>query len=204
MMASRLSPTPRTKDELRTRLRRLLESRPKEEADQASAVIHDRVLALPDVRNAKRVLSCLSFGHEVNTWPLIARLRAQGKEVFVPRADPRDHQLHVHAYPCDLRTLSFGLQQPPPGTPELAREAIDRTVDVVLVLGLGFDERGFRLGYGSGYFDRFLAQRPFPSVGLAFDCQIFARMPDEQHDIPMDIVLSERRLLRSRVEDPPD
>ncbi|MBZ0113813.1 MAG: 5-formyltetrahydrofolate cyclo-ligase [Thermoanaerobaculia bacterium] len=191
------SPATTTKDELRTDIRRRLEASPAESASQASSAIHDRVLALPEVRRAQRILSCLSFGHEVDTWRLIERLRAEGKEIYVPRADPRDHQLHVHAYPCDLRTLSFGLQQPPRGTAEIAREAIDSTVDVVLVLGLGFDRRGYRLGYGSGYFDRFLVDRPFPAVGLALDLQIFEHMPEEEHDIPMTAVLTEGRIIRS-------
>ena len=127
---------------------------------------------------------------------LVEELLTAGREVFVPRADPRDGKLHVHPYPCALRTLSFGLRQPPRGTPEVAEEAIDGTLDAVLVLGLGFDRRGFRLGYGSGYFDRFLAHRPFPAIGLAFAVQLEERLPNEPHDIPMALVVTETEVCR--------
>jgi 5-formyltetrahydrofolate cyclo-ligase len=127
---------------------------------------------------------------------LAERLLAAGRELFVPRADPRDGRLHVHPYPCPLRTLSFGLQQPPRGTPEVAESAIDGVVQAVLVLGLAFDRRGFRLGHGSGYFDRFLARRPFPAIGLAYAAQLLDELPNEPHDVPMAIVVTEEEVCR--------
>ena len=102
----------------------------------------------------------------------------------------------MHPYPCPLRTVSFGLQQPPRGTPEVAAEAIDETLDAVLVLGLGFDRRGYRLGYGSGYFDRFLAGRPFPAIGLAFAEQLVDELPVEPHDIAMAVVVTDTEVCR--------
>ncbi len=165
-------------------------------AAAAADRVAEAVLALPEIAAARRILTCLSFGVELDTWRLVDRLLASGKELFVPRADPRDGKLHVHPYPCALRTLSFGLRQPPRGTPEVAEEAIDGTLDAVLVLGLGFDRRGFRLGYGSGYFDRFLAHRPFPAIGLAFAVQLEERLPNEPHDIPMALVVTETEVCR--------
>jgi 5-formyltetrahydrofolate cyclo-ligase len=158
--------------------------------------VGESVLALPEITRARRILACLSFGAEIDTWRLVDRLRAAGKDLCVPRADPRDGRLHVHPYPCALRTLAFGLRQPPRGTPEVATEAIDATVDAVLVLGLGFDRRGYRLGYGSGYFDRFLAGRPFPAVGLAFAMQLEDELPSEPHDIPLTVIVTEAGICR--------
>ena len=150
-----------------------------------------RLLATPEVATAGRIFLCLSFGNELDTAELVATLLAEGREVYVPRAEPRDRQLHVHRYPCDLVTLSFGLQQPKRGAPEVPADAIDRTLDVALVLGLAFDRRGYRLGYGSGYFDRFLAGRPFPALGLAFEQQVIERLPAEPHDIPLRAVVTD-------------
>ncbi len=157
----------------------------------ASARAARRVLASPEVADARRIFLCLSFGHELDTRELVETLLAEGREVYVPRAEPRDRQLHVHRYPCDLVTLSFGLQQPRRGTPEVPAGEVDATLDVALVLGLAFDRRGYRLGYGSGYFDRFLAGRPFPALGLAFEQQVLDRLPDEPHDIPMRAVVTD-------------
>ena len=187
---------PLTKAELRERLRLDLEKIDAAAAAHASRAIAARILELPEIAGAERILTCLSFGVEVDTWGLVDRLLALGKELYVPRADPRDRALHVHPYPCPLRTVSFGLQQPPRGTPEVAAEAIDETLDAVLVLGLGFDRRGYRLGYGSGYFDRFLAGRPFPAIGLAFAEQLVDELPVEPHDIAMAVVVTDTEVCR--------
>jgi len=167
-----------------------------ETARRAAERMTERLLALPEIASARRVLACLSFGEEIDTHPLVERLLASGREVYVPRADPRDRMLHVHRYPCELETLSFGLRQPRRGDPEVPVEEIDRTVDLVLVLGLGFDARGIRLGHGSGYFDRFFAAHPLPSAGLAYELQIADRLPSEPHDLPMTVVVTDEAVHR--------
>lgn len=155
----------------------------------------EHVLALPQLASARRVFTCLSFGLEVDTWPLVDQLLAQGRELFVPRVERGDPQIYVHPYPSPLRTLSFGLRQPlaleAGGTAALAPEDLDDGLDVALILGLGFDADGYRLGYGAGYFDRFLHARPFPAIGLAYDCQLMDQLPVEPHDVPMAAVVTE-------------
>lgn len=165
-------------------------------ARRAAGRLHERVLELPEVAGARAILTCLSFGSEVDTWGLVERLRSSGKAVYVPRTDRRRGRLHVHPYPCELRTLSFGLRQPPRGAPELAAAKIDGTIDAVLILGLAFDRRGYRLGYGGGYFDRFLAGRPMPAIGLGYDFQLVDELPTEPHDVPMAVVVTDRDLWR--------
>lgn len=166
----------------------------------------DRVLGLPEVARAERIFTCLSFGPEVDTWGLVERLLGDGREVFVPRSTLATRQITVHRYPCRLETLGSGtktsggtgspLRQPPEDEP-----AVDpATLDVALVLGLGFDPRGYRLGFGAGFFDRFLAGRAFPAVGLTREIQVVDRLPVEAHDIALDAVVTEERVLRG----PPD
>lgn len=185
------------KERLRDEARRRLAGLGVERRARAAESIAERCLALPEVRDGRRIFICLSFGDEVDTWALVDRLLAVGKQVFVPRAVAGTRRLHVHPYPCELRTLSFGLQQPKPSAPELPADELG-TLDVALLLGLGFDRRGYRLGYGGGFFDRFLARVSVPSVALAFDAQIFDGLPAEPHDVPMGKVLTESRLLRPR------
>jgi 5-formyltetrahydrofolate cyclo-ligase len=181
---------------LRAELRERLAALDPGHRHRAGELVAARALAEPELARARRIFVCLSFGDELPTGPLVERLAAAGRELFVPRADPRDGKLHVHPYPCELVTLEFGLRQPRRGTPELTDPEIDSTLDAALVLGLGFDGRGYRLGYGRGYFDRFLAGRRFPSLGLAFDAQLVERLPAEPHDVPMRLVVTERRTLR--------
>ena len=191
-------PAPVLKERLRASVRARLETlHAKSLASSASARIADAVLRLPEVAGAGGVLVCLSFGPEIDTWQLTDRILGSGRRVFVPRADPRDRQLHVHPYPCSLRTLSFGLSQPPRGTPELADPEIDRSVDVALVLGLAFDRRGYRLGHGSGYFDRFLSRHRIFSIGLTPSELLFDALPVEPHDLPMSVLVTEREVVRA-------
>jgi 5-formyltetrahydrofolate cyclo-ligase len=179
-------------------------------ARRAAAAATERLMTMPEISSASRLVVCLSFGDEIDTWPLVDRLLASGRDIYVPRADPADRQLHLHRYPCDLRTLAFGLKQPPRTAPELPADAIDTTVDAAIALGLAFDVRGYRLGYGTGYFDRFLARRPFPALGVAFDSQIIDCMPEEPHDVPMAAVVTESTVWRNghtackTVQPPPD
>lgn len=157
---------------------------------RGALALAERLFAQAEFRAARRVFCCLSFGDELDTAPIVEQLLASGREVYVPRTGRGDPAIHVHRFPCALETLGFGLRQPRRGEPELAPEEIDATLDLALVAGVGFDRRGFRLGYGAGYFDRFLAGRPFPALGLAFDEQIVAALPVEPHDVAMRAVLT--------------
>lgn len=167
----------------------------------AAARISEQTLDLPEVSSAGGVLACLSFGAEVSTAELVERLLEEGRRVYVPRVAPGDPLLHLHPYPCHLETLSFGLRQPVAGEPALSPGAIDASVDVALLVGLGFDRRGYRLGYGRGFFDRFLAARPFPAIGLAYALQLLDRLPVGAHDVPMRVVVTEREVCRPEPAD---
>lgn len=196
------SPVAAAKAALRTALAaRLAALSPATRALEAKAAAA-RLRRLPEVAAARRIFTCLSFGDELDTWELVGGWLAEGREVFVPRADRRDGRLHWHRYPCELSRLAFGLRQPSRPKPgELAATglpdaAVDATVDVAIVLGLGFDRAGFRLGYGSGFFDRFLVGRTFPAIGLAFDTQLVERLPVAPHDLPLAGVVTATETIR--------
>lgn len=184
----------------KTALRRECEARlaslDREVAGAAAQRVAERVLALPELARARRLLACLSFGSELDTEALIARLLAGGWEVYLPRVNRGDGRLHAHRYPCALETLSFGLRQPVESAPELAEETLGATLDLALVLGVAFDRRGYRLGHGRGHFDRFFARHRVPGVGLAFDFQLRDRLPAEAHDVPMLAVVTETAVVR--------
>lgn len=176
---------------LRAELTARLASVEAEAAARASALASRRFLRLPEILQAERVLVCLSFGPEISTAPVVEALLASQREVYVPRADPADGLLHVHRYPCELVTLSFGLRQPARGAPEVEAARIDEILEAVLVLGLAFDEAGYRLGHGRGYFDRFLAGRRFPAIGFAYETQVVECLPPAPHDVAMAALVTE-------------
>ncbi len=190
------SPTAERKQTLRLELSDLVARLSPDAAQSAAARVADRALELPEVTQAQGILICLSFGQEVDTWGLLQRLLDLGRPVYVPRTERKDHRIHVHPYPCELRTLSFGLRQPPLGAPELDEDEVNELIGVALIVGLGFDRRGYRLGHGAGYFDRFLAGRSFPGIGLSYHQQLLDQIPTEAHDVPMAAVVTERETWR--------
>lgn len=148
-----------------------------------------------EFRRARHILICLSFGSEVDTWRLTDELvSGPDRKVYVPRVSS-DGIMHVHPFPCSLRTLRMGLREPEKGEPEVPCERIDAVLNVALILGLAFDRRrGYRLGQGKGYFDRFLLGRPFHTIGLSLECFLVDGIPVEPHDIPMRMVVTEERV----------
>lgn len=185
-----------SKRRLRRELRRQLGALPPEARRAAAAAAERRLLATPELETAGAVLCCLSFGIEIDTRGLVERLAASGRKVYVPRADFASGRLHLHPYPCELGELPFGLEQPLPDAPQLPDGDIDSTLDAAILVGLAFDRRGFRLGHGGGFFDRFLVDRPFPSLGFAFDVQLVERLPVEDHDRPVTAVITDLRTVR--------
>ncbi|MDO8629273.1 MAG: 5-formyltetrahydrofolate cyclo-ligase [Phycisphaerales bacterium] len=161
--------------------------------------LSERIVAnlkrVEEFRQARRVMVCLSFGNEVNTWPLVEEIAGDPKrQVCVPRVE-RDGVMHAHPYPCRLRTLGMGLRQPSPGEPELPVDRVDSLINVAVILGLTFDrERGYRLGQGKGYFDRFLAGKTFPTIGLSFEALMVDRLRVEPHDVPLRMIVTEKRI----------
>ena len=148
-------------------------------------------------RCARHIFTCLSFDNEVDMWRLVDELAAEpDRQVYVPRVDDSGI-MHVHPYPCKLRTSRMGLRQPEPGETEVTRERVDTILDLALVLGLAFERRrGYRLGHDAGYFDRFLTGRPFCAIGLSFECSLVDRLPVEPHDIPMRMIVTEDHVYR--------
>lgn len=188
----------RRKRDLRAAMRARLAKQSPDDARRKSDRITQHALETPEVARADGVFLCLSYGTEVDTWSLVDRLLQDDRKVYVPRADRDSHRLHVHAYPCPLETLSFGLQQPPRSEPSIASHRLHNLIDVILVPGLSFTRHGGRLGQGGGYFDRFLAAAPTPALGLAFDFQLVDDLPTEPHDVPMRAVITERGVVHAR------
>jgi 5-formyltetrahydrofolate cyclo-ligase len=143
------------------------------------------------------VCSYVSFREEVETTELIADLLHAGRRVAVPVHIHGTSQSLVFAEINSLAELipnHFGILQPPR---EAARFLPTASIPLFLVPGLAFDTAGRRLGYGLGFYDRaFAAAAPGAiKVGLAFDLQIIESVPADPHDVPMDFVVTEDRVI---------
>jgi len=149
--------------------------------------------------SAEVVCSYVNFREEVETAEFIAALLREGRRVAVPV------HLHGTAQPpifAEIRSLSelapnhFGILQPPPATARLVATA---AIPLFLVPGLAFDPAGRRLGYGLGFYDRAFADAAPGAlkVGLAFELQILESVPADPHDVPLDFVVTEDRVIHA-------
>lgn len=191
-------PPPTDKNRLRRDVRARRDALPADERAHASAAIRTRLAALPQVRTARTMLAFASFGSEVDLDPLLRAAVARGAGVFLPFvigfSPPRLGIARVRDLD-DLVPGRMGIREPDPRTRRPARA--DR-VDVVIAPGVAFDARCRRLGYGAGFYDRFLSALPdtTPVIAVAFEAQIVATVPHEPHDQPVSAVVTERRVVR--------
>lgn len=167
-MAEPLTP----KRALRQRLRRERAALDPEERARSDASIAAEVVRLRAWERARTILSYLSVADEVDTRGLIRAAWEEGKRVLLPRVSDGDRELlwHEVAGADGLVPGAYGIPEPAAGIhPLVGREAVesdDPSHLLALVPGFAFDRAGFRLGYGGGYYDRFLAWFPGTSVGL--------------------------------------
>jgi 5-formyltetrahydrofolate cyclo-ligase len=133
-------------------------------------------------------------GSEVDPLPLDALARRLGLRVAYPRVVKAQRYLAFHlAEPGALVAASFGLREPPPHSAELPLEEIR----CFFVPGIGFDERGGRLGWGRGYYDHTFTRAPRAlRLGLGFECQVVEHVPQAEHDIPLHGLFTEARARR--------
>jgi 5-formyltetrahydrofolate cyclo-ligase len=152
------------------------------------AILRTRLLDLPGLERALTVLGYVpAFPEEINTWPILRDLSSLGKSIVCPRVEPTSRRLRlflISHLDSDLKPGRFGIPEPQ----SCCREVASDLIDWVLVPGLAFDRRGFRLGRGAGYYDRFLADLPpdRPRWAIAYTTQIVAQVPIEPHDQPID------------------
>jgi 5-formyltetrahydrofolate cyclo-ligase len=154
----------------------------------------ERLLEHEAFARAHTLLAYAALRFELDPGPLVERAAALGKRVALPRVDAESGELRLHAYMQgdELLESGFGVREPRPQAPPVAREE----VDLVLVPGLAFDARGYRLGYGKGFYDRLLPRlQGAVRIGLAFELSLLAEVPNAAHDVPVDAVITEKRVL---------
>ncbi|HWJ03001.1 MAG TPA: 5-formyltetrahydrofolate cyclo-ligase, partial [Verrucomicrobiae bacterium] len=140
----------------------------------------------------------LDFRGEVETTQLVLDALAMGKRVIVPVCNP-DKTItpkEIRNLTEDLESGTWGIREARVECPEIDPAEID----LVLVPGVGFDQQGNRLGYGAGYYDRFIPRlrQNVPLVALAFEAQILPDITPDPHDHPMDLVVTEERIIHCR------
>lgn len=173
---------------------------PRAEKAHHDRAIRDHLLALDAVRGAGALLTYVSsLENEADTWAVLRSFLSQKRPVFVPLTGERFGEMTFARIlsPDELRPGRFGLLEPDPA----ARRADPVPEDAVcLVPGLAFTRTGYRIGYGGGYFDRFLAAFKGVSVGLAYALQVVDAIPALPHDTPVDLLVTEEGVVDCAAE----
>ena len=181
------------KAKLRKRLHGLRDALTPEERARHSGSITRDILALAAYREARTFMAYMTFGTEFITDALVRDALENAKTLVLPRIDRSQNRLETYAVQdleSELAAGPWGIREP---LPDRCRAVAISEIDVVLVPGLGFNTDGDRIGYGRGYYDRLLQYRSRRTtlVAAAYSIQVVDTVPVGEHDIPVDIVVTE-------------
>ena len=172
------------KSELRKQVLQEMKALPREEKQFIDQALTERLLQHPFYQEAKVIASYLSFSHEFQTQELIEQALKDGKKVLIPKTYPKRRMDFVVYDPQQLVKTAFGLLEP-----QGDLEVVDASqIDLIHVPGLAFTTEGYRIGYGGGYYDRYLEHFSGHTLSTIYPCQIQDFIP-ENHDIPVQEVL---------------
>ena len=176
------------KKELR---KKFSEIRKAAKSDAKDMSISARALSLEAVANADTVLLFASFRSEPDTWALAGSLLRNGRTVAYPLCGENNEMtFHIVGSISQLRDGKYDISEPDSSLP--CPVITDRTV--CIVPGLAFTEKGERLGYGGGYYDKFIQENPdITTIALAYEELIVGQLPLMQHDLRVDIIVTEER-----------
>ena len=178
------------KFQLRKHCRAVRKALGDEKRAQASLSICERIEEWQIFQQSQTILTYMPVKFEADLTSLLER--HPHKKWILPRILPEeDNRMVFHAFDVQRLVLHpFGMVEPASDSPVIAPEEIELT----LVPGLAFDRLGFRLGYGGGYFDRFLKNFNGVSAGIVFHDLLFEKIPHSVHDIPMHWIITENDL----------
>lgn len=194
----------KTKNEIRKEILNIRNNLSSELAEQKSRIIIDKIKDTVEYKNSKSIMVYMDFKNEVNTKAFITEALAEGKKIIIPYTDVEK----VLIIPVEINSLDdlvlckFGYLEP-------KKEALNNPYDIekielIIVPGVAFDKRKNRIGFGKGYYDKFLRNRnaltneitSAKAFALAYEFQVFEEIPAEEHDIKMDKIFTEENIYR--------
>lgn len=183
----------RAKQALRGQMRTVRGALPASACDARSSAIQERVVALAELERATTILSFASIRNEVRTRPIMETVWSARKRVALPRVVGDALCLHLVEPDTPLVDGAFSVPEPP----ESASRVEPNEIDFALVPALAVDPRGFRIGYGGGYYDRLLPLLTKAcTCAVAYDFQLISEVPELPFDGAVDLVVTDERLIR--------
>ena len=190
------------KEKLRKKMKELRERMAAEDVVQKSIAIANKLKLLAEYKEAKAVLFYAAKGNEVQTWQLISEAITKKKKALLPITDMKNRELKVaetSEYPKGLVEGKFGIMEP-----EKRTTFPEGEIDLAIIPGVAFSEEGYRLGYGLGFYDKLISRLRservnIRKIGLAYDFQIVDKIPKQEHDQRMDMIITEKKVIRPRI-----
>lgn len=190
---------PISKQSIRTKYLNFRNNLTAGERREKSKRIWEKLKAEPAYQNAQAVLVYMDYRSEVMTTGLVEELLADGeKRIFAPRVEGMDIRFYEVNSMEDFEPGYQGIREPKEEWEKLfTLQMMSEMKGLILVPGAVFDRQRGRMGYGKGFYDRFLAEYiGLQSVALAFSCQIAKKVPVEEHDIRPDLIITENEMIR--------
>lgn len=163
------------------------------ERKEMNKEILSRVENTREWKEARTIGITLALPFEVETRDIIKKAWGEGKRVAVPKCFPQTHHMefyHLSSF-NELETVQFGIEEPLTTAEKISKEELD----VIFVPGVIFAKNGYRVGFGGGYYDRYLKNYPGKKISIAFDIQIADFVPIEPHDIPVGKIITNQEVL---------
>jgi 5-formyltetrahydrofolate cyclo-ligase len=182
------------KQTLRSKQKALLSSLERNIYEHKSYIVANKLFNTEEWKNSRTIAITVSNSPEVDTWNIIKRGWEEGKRVAVPKCVPQENRLDFYYIESfdELEKVYFGLFEPDPSKTMLSKK---EEIALVIVPGLAFMRNGYRLGFGGGYYDRFLENFEGSTVALAFREQIVEEVPIESYDLPVEKIISEGEII---------
>ena len=183
------------KDNLRKRLIEKRKNLPKKDILERSEIIKQKLFHLEEFKEASTILFYVSYDNEVYTHSMIKDALSLGKNVVIPISIIEDRSLMLSRLENfkDLIHGSYGILEP---RPKKIQEISINEIELIIVPGVGFDANGNRIGHGKGYYDGLLKKSmKHLHIGLAFEFQLVKKIPRESHDLPVKMIITEKRII---------
>lgn len=158
----------------------------------ASAKIQKRLKKILAFKNAQKIGAYYPIGSEIFTQDIIQELLSQGKEIFLPKVIGDSIEFRKIMDFSSLEHGSFDIMEPKEDCP------VDNNLDVILIPTVGISPIGVRLGYGHGFYDRFLAENNVTTISLTLEKQIIKNIPKSEHDVLIDWIVTEDQMLQTQ------
>ena len=155
----------------------------------ASKSILKKLKKIESFRNAQKIGAYYPIGSEILTQDIMQEALSEGKEVFLPKVVGKNMEFRKIENFSNLENGSFDIMEPRNECP------VDNNLDVILVPTVGISPTGVRLGYGHGFYDRFLAENKIETISLTLEKQIIKNIPRSNHDVIINWIVTEDRVI---------